>query len=86
MEKEQNDLFGRLTKNDLISIGILFHPDLMIKPHKPFVNVFDAHKLTPLLHKDVVESTAPAQQAPSKGCFYLFAAGPEGGPHGPEGG
>jgi hypothetical protein len=28
---------------------------------------------TPLLHKDAVELTAPAQQAPSKGCFSLFA-------------
>jgi hypothetical protein len=66
MEKEQNDLFWRLTKNDLISIGILFHPDLIVKPNKPFVNVFDTHKLTPLLHKDVVESTAcPHQKAVS---------------------
>ena len=66
MEKEQNYFLWRLTKNDLISIGRLFHPDLMIKPHKPFVNVFDAHKLTPLLHKDVVESTAcPHQKAVS---------------------
>lgn len=45
MEKEQNDLFWRLTKNDLISIGKLSRPDLMIKPHKPFVNVFATHKL-----------------------------------------
>jgi len=31
---------------------------------------------TPLLHKDAVESTTPAQQAPLKGCFHPFAAGP----------
>jgi hypothetical protein len=25
-------------------IGKLFRPDLMIKPHKPFINILDTHK------------------------------------------
>jgi len=58
----------------------------MARKLREFKTVYKRYseRSTPLLHKGVVESTAPAQQAPSKGCFYLFAAGSESLPPGHE--
>ena len=59
---EENEFF--VSDYSLHSIGLLFF-------RRKQYDVFQQF-LTPLLHKDAVESTAPAQQAPSKSCFYPF--------------